>query len=187
MAITRTAMIDDDGSGTTGTIINNAWKTEFYDQIDTALVIAGWPGGNTGQIAFPATANLSGGANVLDDYEEGTYVPTDGSDAGLTFTSAIGQYVKVGQHVTIGINLTFPTTSNGSNASIVLPFLAGAAVHWAVTIAYVSPLSTPFTGFIFQGSNRIEFRAFGGAVITNQQLSGATLWMTAAYQVHYTL
>jgi uncharacterized Zn-binding protein involved in type VI secretion len=27
-------MIDDDGSGTTGTIINNAWKQEFYNQID---------------------------------------------------------------------------------------------------------------------------------------------------------
>jgi len=40
MAITRTAMVDDDGSGTTGTIINNAWKTELYNQID-ALAGAG--------------------------------------------------------------------------------------------------------------------------------------------------
>jgi hypothetical protein len=38
MPITRTNMIDDDGSGTTGTIINNAWKQEFYNQID---VLAG--------------------------------------------------------------------------------------------------------------------------------------------------
>jgi hypothetical protein len=37
MAITRTAWIDDDGSGTTGTIINNAVKTELYNQIDAAL------------------------------------------------------------------------------------------------------------------------------------------------------
>ena len=36
MAITRTAMVDDDGSGTTGTVINNAWKQQFYDQIDAA-------------------------------------------------------------------------------------------------------------------------------------------------------
>jgi hypothetical protein len=36
MAITRTAMIDDDGTGTTGTILNNAWKTELYNQIDAA-------------------------------------------------------------------------------------------------------------------------------------------------------
>jgi hypothetical protein len=35
MAIPRTNMIDDDGSGTTGTIINNAWKQELYNQIDT--------------------------------------------------------------------------------------------------------------------------------------------------------
>ena len=34
MAITRTPIVDDDGSGTTGTVINNAWKQQFYDQID---------------------------------------------------------------------------------------------------------------------------------------------------------
>ncbi|HZD63158.1 MAG TPA: hypothetical protein VE200_10235 [Xanthobacteraceae bacterium] len=37
MAITRTAMIDDDGSGTTGTILNNAWKQELYNQIDAGF------------------------------------------------------------------------------------------------------------------------------------------------------
>ena len=40
MAITRTAMIDDDGSGTTGTILNNAWKQELYTQIDAADLAA---------------------------------------------------------------------------------------------------------------------------------------------------
>ena len=34
MAITRTPIHDDDGSGTTGTIIDNAWKQELYNQID---------------------------------------------------------------------------------------------------------------------------------------------------------
>jgi len=34
MPITRTIMVDDDGSGLTGTIINNAWKQELYNQID---------------------------------------------------------------------------------------------------------------------------------------------------------
>ena len=36
MAITRTPMVDDDGSGTTGTVLNNAWKQELYNQIDAA-------------------------------------------------------------------------------------------------------------------------------------------------------
>jgi len=34
MSITRTPIIDDDGSGTTGTVLDNAWKQELYDQID---------------------------------------------------------------------------------------------------------------------------------------------------------
>ena len=34
MSITRTAWTDDDGSGTTGTVINNAIKTGLYDEID---------------------------------------------------------------------------------------------------------------------------------------------------------
>jgi len=34
MPITRTPIIDDDGTGTTGTVIDNAWKTELYNQID---------------------------------------------------------------------------------------------------------------------------------------------------------
>jgi len=37
MPITRTPMIDDDGSGQTGTVVNNPWKQEFYDQIDAVL------------------------------------------------------------------------------------------------------------------------------------------------------
>jgi hypothetical protein len=39
MAVTipRTPWIDDDGSGTSGTVINNAEKTLIYDQVDVAL------------------------------------------------------------------------------------------------------------------------------------------------------
>lgn len=37
MAIARTPIINDDGTCTTGTVIDDAWKQEFYDQIDVAL------------------------------------------------------------------------------------------------------------------------------------------------------
>lgn len=36
MPITRTADTDDDGTGTTGTVRNNAWKTAVYAAIDDA-------------------------------------------------------------------------------------------------------------------------------------------------------
>jgi hypothetical protein len=41
MPIARTPWIDDDGSGTTGTVINNAEKTLLYNQIDAAIGAAG--------------------------------------------------------------------------------------------------------------------------------------------------
>ena len=83
MAITRTAMQDDDGSGLTGTILNNAWKQELYNQIDgmitygtftpidvsgAALVFTGTVGQWAKQdrlvhvwmqLTYPATANAA--------------------------------------------------------------------------------------------------------------------------------
>jgi hypothetical protein len=43
MAITRTNIVDDDGSGTTGTVLGNTWKQELYDQIDDALAAIAIP------------------------------------------------------------------------------------------------------------------------------------------------
>jgi hypothetical protein len=41
MPITRTPIIDDDGTGLTGTPLDNAWKQEFYNQIDNAISVGG--------------------------------------------------------------------------------------------------------------------------------------------------
>lgn len=41
--ITRTPIIDDDGTGTTGTVLDNAWKQELYDQIDGTVGAASPP------------------------------------------------------------------------------------------------------------------------------------------------
>lgn len=59
MAISRTPMIDDDGSGTTGTIFNNAWKQELYNQIDAFVEGAIVPWTVTGSIAGLTTAGTS--------------------------------------------------------------------------------------------------------------------------------
>jgi hypothetical protein len=48
VTITRTPWIDDDGTGTSGTVINNAVKTDLYNQIDGALAqVAQLNGGNS--------------------------------------------------------------------------------------------------------------------------------------------
>ncbi len=99
--ITRTAGTDDDGSGTTGTVVNAAWKAEIYDQIDADIATFA-PA--AGQFIFPATQNPSAGANVLDDYEEGTWVPVIGGSGGTsaqTYTAQTGSYLKIGKFVIV--------------------------------------------------------------------------------------
>ena len=57
MAITRTPIVDDDGSGMTGTIINNLWKQELYNQIDAALATM-----------IATTLNVTGRATLSGTY-----------------------------------------------------------------------------------------------------------------------
>ena len=57
VTIVRTNWIDDDGSGTVGTVINNAVKTDLYNQIDGALAkVPQLAGGN----AFTGDQGIAG-------------------------------------------------------------------------------------------------------------------------------
>jgi hypothetical protein len=75
------------------------------------------PSSGTG-ITFPATQSASSDANTLDDYEEGTWSPTDGSGAGLTFTNIQAFYTKVGRMVTLNASFTFPSTASSAGIGI---------------------------------------------------------------------
>jgi hypothetical protein len=98
--ITRTPWVDDDGSGTTGTIINNAEKQTLYNQIDAAIIPI-----------------------------YGTWTPADGSGAGLVFPTATGSYAKYGRIAFIWAQVIYPTTSNTALAKITgLPFVVRSSV-----------------------------------------------------------
>ena len=79
-------------------------------------------------ITFPATAVAASDANTLDDYEEGTWTPTQG--AGLTVVgtfSSGGHYTKVGRQVTVQGYVAGSTSVAAATASILcegLPFAA---------------------------------------------------------------
>jgi hypothetical protein len=99
MPITRTPIIDDSGSGKDGTVIDNAWKQEFYGQIDAALA-AGGP-------------------------TYGTFTHTDASGQGLVITGS-GSYTKIGKMVWFTLDVGMPTTGNTTPIKIGgLPFLCG--------------------------------------------------------------
>ena len=76
--------------------------------------------------ADPSAAGMT--SELLDDYEEGTWTPTDASGAGLTFTTSNTNYTKVGNTVFVTGVVTFPATADASAAQIGgLPFTAKAS------------------------------------------------------------
>jgi hypothetical protein len=69
-------------------------------------------------ITFPATQSASSDANTLDDYEEGTWTPTlktTGTNfSSLTYSSQIGDYVKIGSYVYCQFFLQINSVSGGT-------------------------------------------------------------------------
>ena len=94
--------------------------------VTTTMGVGGaTPAASGSGITFPATQSASSDANTLDDYEEGTWTPTDASGAGLTFTVNAAKYIKIGQIVYLSAYFSYPSTANGSAAWVGgLPFTA---------------------------------------------------------------
>lgn len=100
------------GNGASGFIWQNA-NTNLSFGTNNALAMSLTPSGTvilkggsssaTGTgITFPATQSASTDANTLDDYEEGTWTPNQGSGltVGGTFSSD-GKYTKIGNIVSV--------------------------------------------------------------------------------------
>ncbi len=101
----------------------------------TGLVTLAGPG-----IKFPATQVASADANVLDDYEEGTFTPTviGSSTAGsASYSSQAARYTKVGRLVHFEIYLFWNGGTGAGNLVVAgLPFTCNSAsVFPAVTVA----------------------------------------------------
>jgi hypothetical protein len=141
-------------------------------------------------ITFPASQSASSDANCLDDYEEGTWTPTDQSGAGLSFSNTSGNciYTKVGRTVTATFRVTYPSTGDGSFAYIGgLPF-AAAGTTVGVQGAYLveNNYAAGATAIIdINGTKALILSTSGGSVVlgTNALLSGKDLRGVFVYQV----
>ena len=107
---------------------------EVLKLTSTSLAVTGLTdisAATAGQIKFPATQNASSNANTLDDYEEGTWTPTQGS--GLTVVGAFssaGKYTKIGRQVYVSGQVAGATTVAAAVSSEIcgsLPFAASTA------------------------------------------------------------
>ena len=135
-------------------------------------------------ISFPATQSAQSDANTLDDYEEGTWTPTDASGASLTFTSVNATYTKIGNQVIARFVLVYPSTASGATSLIGgLPFTVAnnqsarqGVVTWAdeSTLAYFLPTNN---------NTNFSPRDFSGNTIANSVLSVNQMFGTIIYPV----
>ena len=135
-------------------------------------------------VDFSATPG-TGTSELLNDYEEGTWTPTDASGAGLTFSTAIGHYTKIGNMVYAAFQVNYPATASGSNAAIGgLPFTTGSYSGTQIFGGFLNytTIATSFFGLTFPSSTAVTLFTTSATQITNLQLTGGQVRMTVVYQ-----
>ena len=136
-------------------------------------------------ITFPATQSASTNANTLDDYEEGTWTPSFFPVSGsATYTSQIGNYVKIGRQVTvtfyIGVNVSSLLTAQYLAG---LPFTGSDTNYAGISFSYWDGgLSTynNIIGLIAATSTQIQLRVTSAAASAP---TAATLVITSGTQI----
>ena len=180
VAGTNAVSLFDNGAGLTRLTVDSAGNVTLQKNISVGGATVTTSG--TG-ITFPATQSASTDANTLDDYEEGTWTPVDGSGASLSFTGVLGTYTKVGRLVTALAELTYPTTASTANAIIGgLPFTAaGAGINGY--IRYTS-VATSLVTFVSGGALTAAVSLLRpGVNTTNVSMSAGTLLFAVIYYV----
>jgi hypothetical protein len=169
-------------AGTAGNLINGgtgAWTSRMLlDASGNLLVGVTSTNVNGGVlqlksgITFPATQVASSDANTLDDYEEGTFVPTIGGTA--TYTIQNGRYTKIGNRVYVNMRLIVLLIGTGVNNIISgLPFAVGASANLgSVSIGYFANLAISanyISGYANTGTSTVTMTATTAATanITN--------------------
>ena len=117
-------------SGTSTPIVFNTNGANESGRITVAgayVLKGGTTTANGVGVAFPAVAVPSSDANTLDDYEEGTFLPTVIGTTSLgtvSYARQLGRYTKVGNLVTVQIYLSWSVgTGTGNLAFSGLPFV----------------------------------------------------------------
>lgn len=139
-------------------------------------------------IDFSANTHAAGmTSELLNDYEEGTWTPTDGSGAGLTFTGTSGNcfYTKVGNLVTCTFALVYPTTADLSGAKLAgLPFTSKATTN-SVSGGFITYTNSSLSIAPLVGTNDTGVNLFlnTGNAAGNNQLSTFILRGIITYMV----
>jgi hypothetical protein len=184
--VSGTLPVANGGTGVTTSTGTSKTVLSSLPSFDTTIGVGAASASASGSgITFPATQSASTNVNTLDDYEEGTWTPTDASGNGLTFSSVSAYYTKIGDMVFTTFSLTFPgTTGSFINTIGSLPFTsaAGTAMN-GFHVAYtnyspglMSPIDASATTFTLYDTT-------SGAGVNNIVLAGKLIRGTCIYKV----
>jgi hypothetical protein len=130
-------------------------------------------------IDFSATEGSNASASILDDYEEGSWTP---SNPTVTLTgSPSGRYIKVGAAVHLHATFTVPVTSS-SNTLVIdgIPFAqANISAAAGFYIRYTTDSSVRM--FYLSNGSRIDSYNYGGAATTLTQVSNKRFDLSGVY------
>jgi len=115
---------------------NSSFFAKFNNS--TKIVTASTGVNITGGIGLGGT----GSANILDDYEEGTWTPNVGGNS--TYIFQTGKYIKVGNHVTLWFALQINQRNSPSAGYLVAgnPFTNNNAIGGTGVVHYFANIQT---------------------------------------------
>ena len=156
-------------------IVNSPVRSGDQTIVDGDLIV-----GTAGEgVNFTANTPLAGmTSQLLNDYEEGTWTPTDTSGAGLTLTNNItATYRKVGKLMFFTLDVTYPSTADTSPTSISLP--TAASVMSSAAIGYSTIGAVPYAAIA--GSNLNLYLASTFTSMTNANASTKRFVVSGCY------
>jgi hypothetical protein len=187
------------GSNFTDLYVNGVVNTRFNIS-GSVVLLGGATGANGTGITFPATQNASSDANTLDDYEEGTWIPslayeTPGTSS-FTFSNRSGQYVKIGKVVYFASDVRVSTFSKGTASGPIfmtgLPFTSNASgggyenARFTIQVYDWTYSSSPVVANVLQSNTSISLSRMVSnsvSVSLDDPRGGSIIWITGFYFV----
>lgn len=114
---------------------------ENFRKLDRSTVVEDYANGalSVNGVTFPSPTVPSNDANTLDDYAEGTWTPTllfGGGSTGMTYTTRVGAYTKIGRlvYITARITLSAQGSSTGTATISGLPYVNNTTVSTPIVM-----------------------------------------------------
>ncbi len=119
-------------------------------------------------------------ATSLSGYTASTWVPADGSGAGLALTVTTATYVQIGSLVAVQADITYPVTASGANSRI--SGLPTAAIAANFILADGGNFGAAYEPQVNASATTIDLMTVAGVRITNVALSGVNLKFSGIYR-----